>query len=423
MLKRNSVDIISKLKNLEPQFRFKPERRISVPRKDLIKWIPGEEVTNDFGSYFKSITQYSEDEIYGTGYMQALKIPDGKGFALAGKDENLLDFSYKKALFIDTETTGLAGGTGTLPFLIGIGSFSDNQFIIEQYMMRDYDEETAVLKALEPRFKQAEYIVSYNGKSYDLNIICTRLILNRIVNYLNDLHHFDLLYTVRRIWGPRLQDCSLINVEREILNFYRDDDIPGYMIPHIYFKYIKSGNGKNLDQVFRHNRLDILTLAVLAGRTANIYLDPEKCLEYPRDFASIARSYESLGELDKAALCYKKAIQNEHFQSDREQILYRLGFLYKRRLLWRQANDIWDYIISNYTDSLTAYEELAKYYEHKKRDFRKASEIVNKALKRIEIREELKGGFQYVPTRAAFEYRLKRLKRKGLQEQENFSDI
>ncbi len=415
------MDIISKLKHLDSQFRFKPEKRISLPRKDIIKWIPGEEISNDFGSYFKSITTYTGDEVYGTELVQSLKLPAGKGFALAGKDENLLNFNYKTTLFIDTETTGLAGGTGTVCFLIGIGSFSDNQFVIEQYLMRDYDEETAVLKALESRFKQTEFLVSYNGKSYDLNIICTRLILNRLANYLNHLHHFDLLYTVRRIWAPRLQDCSLINVEREILNFYRDDDIPGYMIPHIYFEYIKSGNGKNLDQVFRHNRLDILTLTVLAGKTAAIYLDPQNWLEHPRDFASIARSYESMGEFKKASLCYKKSLQNEHLQSDREQILYRLGFLYKRRRLWGKAHEIWEHIINNYKNSLTAYEELAKYYEHKKRDFNKASEIVNKALKRIEVREELKGSFKYVGTRAAFEYRLKRLQRKGLQERETFS--
>jgi len=415
------MDIISKLKHLEPQFGFRPEKRISFPKKDIVKWIPGEEVSNDSGSCFKSVTSYSHEEMYGGEVEKKLNVTDGRGFALAGKDEDLLDFNYTKTLFIDTETTGLAGGTGTVPFLIGIGSFSDNQFVIEQYMMRDYDEETAVLKALEPRFEQAECIVSYNGKSYDINIICTRLILNRLCNYLNDLHHFDLLYTVRRIWGPRLRDCSLINVEREILQFYRDNDIPGYMIPHIYFEYIKSGNGKHLDQVFRHNRLDILTLAVLAGKTAAIYLEPEKWLEHPLDFASIARSYEGLGEPDKAALCYKKALQNEHSQSDREQILYRLAFLYKRRLLWKQANDIWEYIINNYTDSLTAYEELAKYYEHKKRDFNKAAQIVNKALKNIEIKEELKGSFRYVQSRAAFEYRLQRLQRKGLQERENFS--
>ncbi|MEJ2628206.1 MAG: ribonuclease H-like domain-containing protein, partial [bacterium] len=338
-----------------------------------------------------------------------------KVFMLAGKDENLKDFNYKKALFVDTETTGLAGGTGTVPFLIGIGYFKDNQFVIEQYMMRDYDEEAALLQALEPRFSESEFIVSYNGKSYDVNILTTRLILNRMNNYLHDLHHFDLLYTVRRIWGARLQDCSLLNVERCIFDFYREDDIPGYLIPSLYFDYISSGNGSKMVQVFQHNRLDILTLAVLAGHTARIYLNPVECLDHSLDLASIARSFENLDEFGKASLCYKKALEQELLHSDREEVLYRLGYLFKRTRYWSKANKIWGYIIQHYASSFTAYEELAKYYEHKAKDFKKASAVVHKALKRMEIQEELAGGGEQEKIRLAFEYRLKRLQRKELQ--------
>ncbi len=412
---RSSVDIRTKLKQLNPQLLSIPKKREPVYRQNLDKWIEGKEVQNDYGRCFKSVTKYTELGEYGSILFNELDDIDSRGIALAAKDEKLLHFDYKKTLFIDTETTGLAGGTGTVPFLIGIGYFADNSFYIEQYMMRDYDEEIAMLHALRERFKKTKFIVSYNGKSYDLNILSTRLILARMKNFTNDINHFDLLYTVRRIWGARLQDCSLVNVERKILNFYRNHDIPGCMIPDIYFIYIKSGDGKRMIQVFKHNRLDILTLAVLAIQTAKIYLKPEKYLKHAQDFASIARSYENMNEIRNASLCYKKALQNELLRSDREQILYRLGYIFKRNRYWSKANKVWKYIIKNYADSMTAYEELAKYYEHKEKDFKKASNIVNQALQKVEIREDLKRELKHFKTRAEFEYRLRRLKRKVLQ--------
>ncbi|MFO7889006.1 MAG: ribonuclease H-like domain-containing protein [bacterium] len=408
------MDIIAKLKHMEPFVSPLPEKRTPEPKANLVKWIPGDEIQNDFGTCFKYLTTYSRDQLNGKNLLNELEKLENKGFALAAKDKNLLDFNPRKTLFVDTETTGLAGGTGTVPFLIGIGYFSDQGFCIDQYMMRDYHEEAALLHALESRFQEAEFIVSYNGKSYDLNILSTRLILNRIDSYLNDLHHFDLLHTVRRIWGARLRDCSLTNIEQKILKFFRDDDIPGYLIPHVYFDYINSGNGQKMIQVFEHNRLDILTLAVLTARTAKIHLDPEQFLKHPRDFFSIAKSLESIGEFRKASLCYKKALQHQLMHSDKEQILYRLGYLFKRSRNWSQANKTWEYIIKHYTHSLTAYEELAKYYEHKTRNYKKASDFVHKALKHIEILQELKGDYLYLNTRAEFEYRLNRLRRKGL---------
>ncbi|MFQ6003390.1 MAG: ribonuclease H-like domain-containing protein, partial [Candidatus Zixiibacteriota bacterium] len=172
-------------------------------------------------------------------------------------------FVLKETVFIDCETTGLAGGVGTYAFLVGIGYFQDNEFLIEQYFMRDFDEEKAVLFAVSEELKNFKFLASYNGKCYDLPLIENRSVVNRIDFDSTAWFHLDLLFPSRRLWKRRIQDCSLSNVEQQLLNVERKIDIPSCLIPQIYFDYLRSGSIDQLIPVFHHNIHDILSLVGL----------------------------------------------------------------------------------------------------------------------------------------------------------------
>src|SRR2546425_1083201 len=167
-------------------------------------------------------------------------------------------------LFLDTETTGLAGGTGTYTFLVGVGRLDGDRFIVEQYFMRDFDEEPALLAALVPLLEQAAGVVTFNGSAFDLPLLETRFVLARR-RWPPRLPHLDLLRPARRIFAPRCADCRLTTLEREVLGLEREDDVPGALIPTLYFDFLRSRRAAPLARVFDHNRHDVLSLVALLG--------------------------------------------------------------------------------------------------------------------------------------------------------------
>src|SRR5437870_1746133 len=156
-------------------------------------------------------------------------------------------------LFLDTETTGLAGGTGTYTFLVGVGRLDGDRFIVEQYFMRDFDEEPALLAALVPLLEQAAGVVTFNGSAFDLPLLETRFVLARR-RWPPRLPHLDLLRPARRVFAPRCADCRLTTLEREVLGLEREDDVPGALIPTLYFDFLRSRRAAPLSRVFDHNR-------------------------------------------------------------------------------------------------------------------------------------------------------------------------
>src|SRR6185312_2978496 len=139
-------------------------------------------------------------------------------------------------LFLDTETTGLAGGTGTYAFLVGAALIEDGRVVVHQYFMRDFDEEPALLAALEPLLTRASAVVTYNGAGFDLPLLETRFVLGRR-RWPASLPHLDLLKPARRVWTGWLSDCRLATLESTVLGLAREDDVPGAFIPLIYFDY------------------------------------------------------------------------------------------------------------------------------------------------------------------------------------------
>lgn len=311
----------------------------------------------------------------------------GPGMAAAiAQDEQLHDVDVRGAAFIDTETSGLAGGTGTFAFLVGVGFFDGPEFRVRQFFMRNPGEEPALIYLLDNLLQDFEAVVTFNGKAFDLPLLDTRFILWRRQFPLRDAPHLDLLAPARRLWKERLPSCSLTSLEEHILGFFREGDVPGWMIPSLYFEYARTGNAEPLKPVFTHNALDILSLVSLTAHMARRLVEPETAgVVHGADWYSLGRCYERLGWAERAAMAYRRALTAPCAPTTRYRALENLSFLYKRHAMWDDAIAIWrDLIDAGIPNRLYPYEELAKYYEHRKRQFGPAIRLVREAIRRVE---------------------------------------
>ena len=284
-------------------------------------------------------------------------------------------------LYLDTETTGLAGGTGTYPFLVGVGFFEDGSFVVEQYFMRDLDEEPALLAALQallPRFKG---LVTYNGRAFDVSLLETRFVLARRP-WPDVLWHLDLLPAARRLWASRLSDCRLVTVEAHALGLRREDDVPGSLIPALYFEYLRRRNPGMLPKLFAHNRQDLLSLVALAGWVSRALIEPEQLSLSAEEYVGLGRLWEPWSG-ERGCQFYRAALNRGLSGPERERLLLRLADLAKRERQWEDACALWQAAI-NGADGfhLRPWEELAKYHEHRSRDLPRASRVVVEALSR-----------------------------------------
>jgi len=406
------MDLREKLSRMGPGFLERGADSRPRTRSDIHLHVSGEVLENRRGAFFHAVEVYPFDHRHGEVPVGRLLDVDPSVFGVIGRDPALAGLDVRRALFLDTETTGLAGGTGTLPFLIGLGSFADNGFRVEQLFMRDWDEEQAVLEELRTRFEKAECLVSYNGRCFDMPLINTRFLLGRMHNPAESLPHLDLLYPARRMWRRRLGDCSLPSIERSVLGFERSGDIPGFLIPSLYFEYVRTGRAGNLAPVFRHNRWDITALAALSGLMGLIHTEPEAHVRHAHDWISLGRSYEQELRIERASVCYRQALDLSPASEQRAEILSMLGFAFKRSADWARAVEVWEQLAQNQAFSITPYEELAKYYEHRAADVAAAADIVRRALARIAVLSELRPE-RYMEDRKDLEYRLARLERKS----------
>ncbi len=196
-----------------------------------------------------------------------------------------LDFS--RMLILDTETTGLAGGTGTVPFLIGLCFFEDGVLKLEQLFLRNLGAETPLLQHLAERVAQASCLLSYNGKAFDWPLLRTRFVLNR-VPLPPAPPHLDLLHCARRVCRPRMPSVRLTEVERSLLGFHREDDVDGAQIPGLYLGYLRGDDPRCLLPVLEHNAHDLVALAAVLSRLCAHFAEvrPE---DDPRDHLAYAK--------------------------------------------------------------------------------------------------------------------------------------
>ncbi|RKX24913.1 MAG: hypothetical protein DRP45_07150 [Candidatus Zixiibacteriota bacterium] len=281
-------------------------------------------------------------------------------------------------IFLDTETTGL-GGAGAVAFLIGCGSITAQGFEIRQYLLPDYSDEAAMLEFLLSEFDEKKGIVSYNGAAFDLNLLRDRMIINRVGREIPCRFHFDLLHSARRFYKRRIRDCSLTNVEREIFGFHRTDDIPGYLIPSVYFEWLGSEDLSAMHAVVEHNRLDILAMYFLLLRVIEAFRTEGSSLEEADDIYSLSRVYGRRHRNDKVVEVLDR-LGDKKNQTLSEDVLLYQSFARKRTGDWDGAVAIWHRLSeSSSKEAYWADLELAKYFEHRSKKLEQAFHFADMA--------------------------------------------
>ena len=268
-------------------------------------------------------------------------------------------WNTERLLFLDTETTGLSGGAGTVAFEIGAGWIEPRGMVIRQYVMRDYGQEADMLREVASLIARADTIVTFNGKSFDLPLLESRMIMNRIRVHVTDMPHLDLLHAARRVYKLRLGRCNLTALEEAVLGKTRCDDLPSAQVPERYFTYLKTGEFALLEDVLRHNFDDIQSLAELTAVICSAYRQPE-LLRYEQDILSVGKTLLHGRRTQQARNCLKIL---GHSTLAPQAHLY-LASSYKQGREWTEAAELWKTMIAKGEGGAWPYIELAKYYEH-----------------------------------------------------------
>lgn len=403
---KSRLEKIARLKkNIDKINQSQKEKSIDIVNQEvkIEEVVSGKFISTPFGDSFIRENYFPRD--YKCGEVELFQIfqSSAKTISSLARDDRLKEIDISKTVFLDTETTGLAGGAGTYIFLVGVGYFEGDRFCVRQYFMRDFNEERALLSALNDLLTNFKAVVTYNGKTFDLPLMKSRYIMSGMKMSLEDPYHFDLLYPARRLWKRRLENCSLSTVERDILGVIRDDDVPGYLIPEIYFRYLRTKDARAIKQVFEHNLQDILSLVALVSRMCFLVEDPLNNTEYGMDIFSIGKMFDEEKKYGQSTHYYAEALKHNLAEEEILEILRLSSFAYKRQGKWEEAEKIWREIIERSREYIYyPFEELAKYYEHYLKDYQKAERVAEEALnieENIFLREKL-------------QYRLNRIKEK-----------
>jgi len=375
---------------------------------DIDRIVDGTIESGHLGSFFMHKNKYSLEYVHGNCMLGDFTNLDFEYLLKAFNSKSKL--TLEDMIFLDTETTGL-GGAGTVAFLVGIGYFDKENFVVKQLFMRDYDEEPAMLSYLENELASRKGLITFNGKAFDWNLLNSRFISNRIKLRQNDPVHLDLLHISRTIWKRKLQSCRLISLEENLLGLTRNDDIPGYLIPATYFKYVNDRNAKDMKRVLEHNRLDIISMVALFVKIGRLLNDPlEEACDYNELFGA-ARIYNKVMDYMKAENCYKHCSKSNN-TIIRIEALKELISLYKNGRDYDGITKCFESILKTLkTPNIPIMIQLAKHYEHRVRDLTGAKEITEKAINEC-LSNDLLRNLYYKDLK----HRLERLTRKEAKE-------
>jgi hypothetical protein len=360
--------------------RVESRRAQNAINDNLKEFVSGEEVENNHGKFF-----LVTETVHGSSRHGHRNIREAFGFdmtaaAMLANNHLISNLSCGDALFLDTETTGLSGGTGTMAFLIGLGWFKDGHFHMRQILSRDFSEEKAALTYLAEIASQKKFLITFNGKAFDINLLNTRFIMNRLRSELSLMPHLDLLHPSRRILGHRLANSRLVTLEAEVLGVEREGDIPGWEIPQRYFDWLRKRDGRLLTAIIEHNRLDVISMASLTAHLTEI-LGGAEMVQIVDDTDYMAAARLLLKRREKIAAAKVLTIVSTHEASQSPLIVKKeLSLLYKRTGKLEDAVRIWEEILETMPADFFAIVELAKCLEHRLRDIERAKQIVKSAL-------------------------------------------
>lgn len=374
--------------------RGRERDRIAAKRKktniadNLKEYVSGEEIENDYGKFFLISEIVRGSCRHGHRNIRDAFDFDMTAAATMANDPGLNEFICSDALFLDTETTGLAGGTGTMAFLIGLGWFEEGHFHVRQILARDFNEEKAALAHLSGVVGQKKFLITFNGKAFDVNLLATRFIMNRLTSGLSSLPHLDLLHPSRRILGHRLVNSRLVTLEMEILGVEREGDIPGWEIPQRYFNWLKRRDPCLLLDIFQHNRLDVISMATLTAHLVEILTAQSRkmhaCADDYLAAAHLLLHRHDLEGVEKLLNVFDEEIYSKLSFMSRK----KLAKLYKRTGRLNEAMQIWREMAISRPGDFYVVSELAKWLEHRSNNCIEAKILVEKALEHNDIFSE-----------------------------------
>jgi uncharacterized protein len=360
---------------------------------------------------------------------RALPAPDAlaDAFALLANLSPAAPVPLERIAFLDTETTGIGGSAGTRAFLIGIGYFKTgapapltpspptpsapvaspypdsslpssfipppSSFVVEQYFMEDYCHEAALLRHLAARLAEFEALVTFNGRNFDMPLVEARFIMNRM-RPPPPMPHLDLLHPARRLWRGRFGSCSLSAIEQNVLAIARTHDVPGSLIPSIYFECLRTGDSRRLVPVLDHNVQDIVSMGALLLHMMECAADPdhERLADAPHELAALGRLMHKRGRLEDAAAFLERAATCAREPDLQRSALAELAGVYRRAGRPQDAADIWEAECARHgAQNPHAFIELAKIMEHRLRDLPRAVAVIDDALRQIGLRREMAG--------------------------------
>jgi uncharacterized protein YprB with RNaseH-like and TPR domain len=375
--------------------------RLRPVRYFVEEMISGQVVETSAGAHFETEKLYQSHRRHGSMDISSLiELPDDLLDSLSGN--TILKSHPKRWAFLDTETTGLAGGAGTYAFLIGVGSIDEEGFRVRQFFMRDFGEEPSLLARLTEHLSQFDVLITYNGKTYDVPLLETRYRMARAKPPFARLAHLDLLHGARRLWKLRLDSCRLVDLENQILGLEREGDLPGEMIPYYYFQYLRTQQAFQLVPIFHHNVMDIVSLACLTAVVPFAFRAPEDApLRHGADLVGLARWLTQAERFEEAVRLFRRAVDLGLPDSLLFKTLWEIGRLEKKLERYPAALAVYtDLAAAKNPYRVCALEELAKYYERRERNLRLALEMTHTALA-LEDSEPLRRREQRLKTRLA----------------------
>ena len=380
-----------------------------TPKPDLFQKPPiGSVRQTEFGPIWMVETAY--DEGYLHGRVELSNSIAGSALPYFESSLDYSDFETSGIAVIDTETTGLAGGTGTYPFILGVGFFAERRFVVRQYILRDFSEEPAQLAAFKDDIKDLSTLLTYNGKSFDIPLLRTRFRINRMPIPFAKYPHIDMLHPCRRLFKRHFDSFTLGMMETMIVGFERIDDVPSHLIPYIYFDYLQNRNQELLLPILNHNRDDIVSLYLLAQETARrIELAHNDACEDDPFLLSLARISFNARDYSGANVFIEKIKLSYAPQEVADETLLLKSILAKKEKNWDDAHALWQAMLDSGKFGCYPLIELAKHLEHRKKDIKAALEMTGNALKLIEFERELSSPSAYKNIRSALNRRHKRL--------------
>jgi len=374
--------------------------------EQLIRLLDGESILNRLGGHIRVRRRLPQPSAREMG-------PGALSLIASDPVESICDSG--KWLFLDTETTGLAGGTGTYPFLVGLAWWDEDGFVVEQHFMRDHGEEASVLLDVAEHLARRPVLVTFNGKSFDWPLLQTRFQISRAVKIPELAAHLDLLYPARQLWRLNLKSVALTQLEQHVLQLYRGQDIPSDTIPQRYFDFLRGGPPEPIAEVFHHNRMDLRGLALLALRLNEILADPEKCACGAGELFGISRLLQRRGQRNLAGRIYRMALDGGLPKAAEQAARRELALLAKRGRDYELSNALWEKLLDDSAGGLKAYEQLAIYYEHQADLPQKAAELTREALLRLQdaFHAGRISSARYQQWHASFQHRLTRLNAKN----------